>query len=120
MWDPAFCSALADAGFHVIRYDNRDVGRSTWFDDVGEPGLADLLAGTATPQCSVQDMADDAAGLLDSLGFDSAHIIGVSMGGMIAQTPAIAHPGRTRSLVSIMSTTATRPLGNPSPKHSPP
>ena len=115
-WDPAFCNALADAGFYVIRYDNRDVGRSTWLDDAGAPDLAELLTGTATAAYSMSDMAADAAGLLDALGLASAHIVGASMGGMIAQTFAIAYPQRTLTLVSIMSTTGDTTVGQPSPE----
>jgi len=115
MWDPSFCRALADAGFSVICYDNRDVGLSTWFDEAGPPDLAELLAGKATPPYSMSDMAADAAGLLDGLGLSSAHIVGVSMGGMIAQTFAIEYPERTRSLVSIMSTTGDPTVGQPRP-----
>jgi pimeloyl-ACP methyl ester carboxylesterase len=114
-WDPAFCSALADAGFYVIRYDNRDVGRSTWFDEAGQPDLEQFLAGTATPAYSMSDMTADAVGLLDALGLPSAHVVGLSMGGMIAQTLAIEHPQRTRTLVSIMSTTGDRTVGQPHP-----
>jgi pimeloyl-ACP methyl ester carboxylesterase len=116
MWDLPFCLGLADAGFYVIRYDNRDVGRSTWFDEAGEPGLAELLAGSVTPAYSMSDMAADAAGLLDALGLESAHIVGASMGGMIAQTFAIAYPERTRTLVSIMSTTGDPKVGQPHPQ----
>ncbi|MGA2210391.1 MAG: alpha/beta hydrolase [Acidimicrobiales bacterium] len=115
-WDLPFCNELADAGFYVIRYDNRDVGRSTWFDEAGEPGLAELLAGSVSPAYTMSDMAADAAGLLDALGLDAAHIVGASMGGMIAQTFAIAYPERTRTLVSIMSTTGDRSVGQPHPQ----
>lgn len=116
MWDEPFCKALVDAGLFVIRYDNRDVGRSTWFDEAGEPTLAELLGGTATPAYSMADLAADAAGLLDALGIESAHIVGASMGGMIAQTFAIAYPERTRTLVSIMSTTGDPSVGQPHPE----
>jgi pimeloyl-ACP methyl ester carboxylesterase len=115
-WDPAFCQELADAGFYVIRYDNRDVGRSTWFDDAGLPDLAEFMAGTGTPPYTMADMAADAAGLLESLGLPSAHIVGASMGGMIAQTFAIEYPERTRTLVSIMSTTGDRDAGQAHPE----
>lgn len=115
-WDPEFCRMLAERGSFVIRYDNRDVGRSTWFDEAGEPDLAGLLAGTWTPPYTLADMAADAAGLLDALGIADAHILGVSMGGMIAQTFAIAYPDRTRSLVSIMSTTGDPAVGQPHPE----
>jgi len=114
MWDPDFCHALADAGFQVIRYDNRDVGRSTWFDSAGLPDLAALLGGAAlSPPYALSDMAADAAGLLDALGLASAHIVGVSMGGMIAQTFAITYPERTRTLVTVMSTTGDPTVGQP-------
>ncbi len=104
-WDTAFCEALADEGFFVIRFDNRDVGLSTWLDDMAP----------APPPYSLSDMADDAAGLLDALGLRAAHIVGASMGGMIAQTFAISHPERTLTLVSIMSTTGDRSVGQPTP-----
>jgi pimeloyl-ACP methyl ester carboxylesterase len=115
LWDPDFCADLAGAGFYVIRYDNRDVGLSAWFDDAGEPDLFELLAGTATAPYSIADMAADAAGLLDVLGLASAHIVGVSMGGMIAQAFAVAYPARVRTLTSIMSTTGDPTVGQPDP-----
>jgi pimeloyl-ACP methyl ester carboxylesterase len=115
-WDPAFCRSMADAGFYVIRYDNRDIGRSTWFDDAGLPDLAEFMAGTGTPPYTMSDMAADAAGLLEFLGLPAAHIVGASMGGMIAQTFAIEYPERTRTLVSIMSTTGDRDVGQPHPE----
>ncbi len=116
LWDPGFCAALAASGLYVIRYDNRDVGLSTWFDAAGEPELVQLLSGTATAPYSLGDMAADAAGLLDALGIPSAHIVGVSMGGMIAQTFALEFPGRTRTLTSIMSTTGDPTVGQPRPE----
>ncbi len=116
LWDPDLCSSLAATGLYVIRYDNRDVGLSTWFDDAGEPELVSLLEGTATAPYSLTDMAADAAGLLDSLGLASAHVVGVSMGGMIAQTFALEYPGRTRTLTSIMSTTGDPDVGQPRPE----
>ncbi len=115
-WDPEFCRGLADAGFFVIRYDNRDVGKSTWFDDTGAPDLGGLLDGTWTPPYSMADLAADGAGLLDALGIDAAHVVGVSMGGMIAQTFAIAYPERTWTLTSIMSTTGDPTVGQPHPE----
>jgi len=113
MWDPVFCTTLADAGYYVIRYDNRDVGLSTWFDQAGQPNVVEILGGTATAPYSIADMAADAAGLLDALGLTSAHIVGVSMGGMIAQTFALDFPERTRTLTSIMSTTGDPTVGQP-------
>lgn len=88
-WPTPFCQRLADAGRFVIRYDNRDTGYSTWFND-DQP-------------YSLDDMAADAAGLLDALVITRAHVIGASLGGAIAQLLAIAHPERVRSLTSIMS-----------------
>ncbi len=117
-WDEPFISALVQRGFYVIRHDNRDVGRSTWFDEAGLPDLLAVATGGAlpTPAYLLPDMADDAAGLLDALGIESAHVIGVSMGGMIAQALAIQHPARVRTLVSIMSTTGDPSVGAPHPE----
>jgi pimeloyl-ACP methyl ester carboxylesterase len=112
-WDERFCAELVERGFHVVRYDNRDVGRSTKVR--GRPGtfrqlvLRDKSAATYT----LSDMADDAIGLLDHLGVRSAHVLGASMGGMIAQTIAIEHPERVLSLVSIMSNEGGRLNGQP-------
>src|SRR3954467_6546530 len=112
-WDPELCAALARAGFYVVRYDNRDVGRSTVLDArVSRSTLVRAFAGARvrTPY-SMADLAGDAFGLLDHLGLESAHVVGVSMGGMIAQTMAIIRPDRVRSLTSIMSTTGKRTVG---------
>jgi pimeloyl-ACP methyl ester carboxylesterase len=115
-WPAAFCQAIADAGFHVIRYDNRDCGLST-IVDAPVPSFGDLLAGdTSGVPYLMSDLADDLAGLLDALGIDSAHIVGLSMGGMIAQQFAIDHPARIRSLCSIMSTTGAHNVGQPAPE----
>lgn len=116
LWDPVFCQAIADRGFYVIRFDNRDIGLSTWLDDAGEVELGDVMAGNVAPPYSMSDMAADAAGLLDALGIASAHIVGASMGGMIAQTLAIDFPAKTRTLTSIMSTTGDLAVGQPSPE----
>lgn len=112
-WDPELCEALARAGFYVIRYDNRDVGRSTVLDArVSRSTLVRAFAGgRVRAPYSMRDLADDAFGLLDHLGLESAHAAGVSMGGMIVQTMAIARPERLRSLTSIMSTTGKRTVG---------
>ena len=112
-WDPDLCVALAEAGFYVIRYDNRDVGHSTMLDvRVSRTALVRAFAGgRVRAPYSMADLADDAFGLLDNLGLESAHVAGVSMGGMIAQTMAIARPERVRTLTSIMSTTGKRTVG---------
>jgi len=112
-WDAAFCGLLSEAGFFVIRFDNRDAGLSTKFDDAGVPdimaAIQAAMAGQAVSSAySLNDMADDAIGLLDALGIGKAHICGASMGGMIAQVVAYRHPDRVLSLTSIMSNT-----GNP-------
>ncbi|MGH9048056.1 MAG: alpha/beta fold hydrolase [Acidimicrobiales bacterium] len=112
-WDDDFVASLAQRGFYVIRYDNRDVGLSTWFDEAGPPDIAAALSGDAKAPYLLADMADDAAGLLDALGIDSAHIVGASMGGMIVQSMAIGHPSRVRTLTSIMSTTGAPDVGQP-------
>ena len=113
MWPEDLCQGLADKGFFVIRYDNRDIGLTTKMDDAGVPDImaaltAQLSGEPVKAPYSLDDMADDAAALLKTLGIDRAHIVGASMGGMIAQLVAIRHPEVTKSLTSIMSTT-----GNP-------
>jgi len=113
-WDERFCRELADRGFHVIRYDNRDTGRSTHLDGAPAPTLLQLLRRRVpAPPYKLPDMALDAVGLLDVLGLTDAHVVGASMGGMIAQTVAARHPRRVRSLVSIMSNTGARWSGQP-------
>jgi pimeloyl-ACP methyl ester carboxylesterase len=113
-WDEELCAMLADRGFRVVRFDNRDIGRSTKIEAAGLPKRADMLLGRRrTAPYFLRDMAADTIGLMDHLGIDSAHLVGASMGGMIAQTAAIHHRQRVRSLVSIMSTTGNRWLGLP-------
>ena len=113
-WHVDFCRGLADRGFFVVRYDNRDVGRSTHFRSVPPPNAWQMLRRDPRPAAyTLSDMAGDAAGLLDCLGVESAHVIGASMGGMIAQTLAIERPERVRSLTSIMSTTGSSRVGRP-------
>ena len=121
-WPIELVDALVDRGFHVIRYDNRDTGLSTKFDD-GEGGLDFMAQFMAASQGQaieapylLTDMAADGIGLLDHLGIDSAHIVGASMGGMIVQTMAIEHPARVRTLTSIMSTTGDTDVGQPTPE----
>ena len=112
-WDNALCESLAAKGLYVITFDNRDTGLSTKFKDAGVPKVMEVITANlqGTPfkiPYTLDDMADDAAGLLEALGMEKAHICGISMGGMIAQTMAIRHPERLLSLISIYSTT-----GNP-------
>lgn len=116
-WPLEFCEALVRQRFHVIRFDNRDAGLSTSLDDLGTPDLPALFAGSrdGVPYL-LSDLSDDAVGLLDALGIDSAHFVGASMGGMIVQQIAIDHPDRVRSLCSIMSTTGDPSVGQASPE----
>jgi pimeloyl-ACP methyl ester carboxylesterase len=100
-----FCAELAGRGFFVIRHDNRDIGRSTHLDGAPTPSLLQLAKRDRKSAYTLADMANDSVGVLDCLGIEKAHIVGTSMGGMIAQTIAIRHPERTLSLVSIMSNT---------------
>lgn len=117
-WHPDFCEDLARQGFFIVRYDNRDTGRSTHLTArVRRGALVRAFAGRGgTPPYTLSDMADDAVGLLDHLGIPAAHLAGVSMGGMIVQTLAIEHPQRVLSLTSIMSTTGRRTVGWQHPK----
>ena len=119
-WPEPFCRRLASQGFYVIRYDNRDTGFSTKFDDVRAPGLPALLIRSLLRlpirvPYTLRDMAADAIGLLDALDISSAHIVGASMGGMIAQNLAAGFPERVRSLTSIMSTSGHRSLPGADP-----
>ena len=112
-WDVELCERFADRGFHVIRFDNRDAGRSTYID-APVPNIRRAMAGLRIDApYLLGDMADDAFGLLDHLDIEAAHVAGVSMGGMIAQTMAIRRPERVLSLTSIMSTTGERRAGRP-------
>jgi pimeloyl-ACP methyl ester carboxylesterase len=112
-WHEDFCGRLVDEGFHVIRFDNRDIGRSTHLSDAPTPTLAQLVMRRPPAAYRLEDMAGDTAGLLDGLGIQAAHVVGASMGGMIAQTLAATRPERVLSLASIMSTTGGRRVGQP-------
>jgi pimeloyl-ACP methyl ester carboxylesterase len=112
-WDTELCELFAERGFHVIRFDNRDAGRSTHVN-APVPNLMRAMAGLRIDApYLLDDMADDAFGLLDHFGVEAAHVAGASMGGMIAQTMAIRRPERVLSLASIMSTTGERRAGRP-------
>jgi pimeloyl-ACP methyl ester carboxylesterase len=116
-WHEEFCEVLASRGFFVVRFDNRDVGRSTSIDGGPPPNIGAAFAGdTSSASYLLRDMAADAFGLLDFLGIERAHVVGASMGGMIAQTMAIEDPGRVLSLTSIMSTTGNREVGQAHPE----
>ena len=119
-WDDELCRRLAAAGFFVLRFDNRDTGLSTKVESAGLNVVAAIGAalsgGRVDAPYLLTDMADDAFGLLDHLGIERAHVVGASMGGMIAQTMAIARPERVATLTSIMSTTGNRDVGNATPE----
>ncbi len=121
-WQEDFCRELARRGFHVIRFDNRDCGLSRHFQELGIPDVgaavtASLSGETApAPPYTLRDMAADVVGLLDVLGIGQAHVVGASMGGMIAQTMAIEHPARVHSMTSIMSTTGNREVPPATPE----
>jgi pimeloyl-ACP methyl ester carboxylesterase len=120
-WDEALCRKLADNGYFVIRFDNRDNGLSTRFEEEGEPDMAAIMMAMAQDQppkipYSIEDMADDAAGLLDALGIAKAHICGKSMGALIAQITAIRHPEKTGSLIPVYGSTGDPDLPKADPQ----
>lgn len=121
VWDERFCARIAKRGYRVIRFDNRDVGVSSRLTDAGTPNIPALFAAqmmgmqTQTPY-TLQDMAADAVGLLDAIGIDTAHVVGVSLGGAIAQVMAIRWPQRLRTLTSIMSSPGSKGLPPPTPE----
>jgi pimeloyl-ACP methyl ester carboxylesterase len=116
-WPDGLCDVLVGRGMHVIRCDNRDIGLSSHLADAPAPDLGAIFRGDpASASYTLSDMAGDTFGLLDALGLDSAHLVGASMGGMIAQTMAIEHPARLRSLTSIMSTTGDPTVGGSTPE----
>jgi len=120
-WDEDFCELLASKGYYVVRFDNRDMGKSTRFDGVATPGMMEIFGASFAgkplpPVYTLRDCARDTTALMDALGFETAHIVGLSMGGMIAQELALNFPERVRTLTSIMSST-----GDPSlPQATPP
>ena len=120
-WPDAFVDALVDAGFRVVRFDNRDIGLSQHFDELGVPNILwasmkHRIGLPMRPPYALQDMAADALGVLDALDIGKAHVVGVSMGGMIAQRVALAAPSRVLSLISIMSSSGARFLPGPKPQ----
>ena len=120
-WHEGLVEQFVAAGFRVIRFDNRDIGLSQGFDELGTPSLVlaaarQVLGLPLVPPYTLEDMADDAAGLLDALGIASAHVCGASMGGMIAQLLALRHPRKVRSLTLVMTSSGSRRLPRPSLK----
>ena len=120
-WNDSLCHGLAAKGFRVIRFDNRDAGKSTHLTALGAPAIPELMAKLMSGQkvelpYSLNDMAADSAGLLEALAVDRAHIVGHSMGGIIAQLVAVNYPARTKSLVSLMSTSGRRGLPQAKPE----
>ena len=115
-WDERFCNMLAERGFFVIRFDNRDVGLSTHTEGPIPNPLQLMAQDYSSATYTLDDMADDTAGLLDELGIAAAHVAGASMGGMIGQTLAAKHPDRVLSLASIMSSTGNSEVGQPQPE----
>lgn len=114
-WPHGLVTELVARGYHVTRFDNRDVGRSTHMSFRAPHPLAIIRGGNSPRQYHLGDMARDTVGLLDAVGFADAHLVGVSMGGMIAQTVTAQYPGRVRTLTSIMSNTGARGIGRPAP-----
>ena len=119
-WPPPFRDALVASGHHVVFFDNRDVGKSQWFDDAGAPDLSAVMkalkAGAAPPvPYTLDDMADDVVGLMDALAIETAHVAGMSMGGMLTTVVGHRHPARVRSLVPIMANTGNPALPPPTP-----
>jgi pimeloyl-ACP methyl ester carboxylesterase len=116
IWPDEFCESLAERGFHVARFDNRDTGLSTHLRDAPTPSWLKVMVRPSTAPYRLSDMAADSVAVIDALGWDSAHIVGASLGGMVAQTIAIEHPQRVRTLTSIMSTPAARIATRPTVK----
>lgn len=113
-WHDGFCEELVNRNLQVIRFDNRDTGLSTHFNDVPVPDFQAVMKGDfSTVSYTLSDMAADTIGLIDFFGFEQVHLVGASMGGMIAQTVAIEYPFRVKSLTSIMSTTGNPSVGQP-------
>jgi len=119
-WHPEFRNALVDRGHYVVTFDNRDVGQSQWFDEAGLPDLVGILEAMRAgrePELAytLHDMADDVVGLMDALGLETAHVAGMSMGGMLTTVIGYRHPERVRSLIPIMASTGNPDLPPPTP-----
>lgn len=102
-WKEEFCDRLVRRGFHVIRFDNRDVGLSTHLDEFGIPDVGEIRAGRTEAPYSLEDMADDTVAVLEAAGVAAAHVVGISLGGYVGQAMALKHPGRVLSLASMMA-----------------
>lgn len=119
VWPDSFCEALAAGGYYVVRFDNRDIGLSSKLDHLGKPklmrlGMAFTLRLPVRAAYTLNEMAEDTVGLMDALKIKTAHVVGISMGGMIAQLVAIRHPNRVRSLSLIMTNSGSRRVRGPS------
>ncbi|MEX2290471.1 MAG: alpha/beta hydrolase [Mycobacteriales bacterium] len=115
-WPDELCTDLAERGHFVVRFDNRDVGASTHLHGVAAPHPAQVVARRRRPPYTIDDMADDAVGLIDALGIGPVHLVGASLGGFIAQTAAVRRPDRLRSLTLIMTSTGSRRVGQADPR----
>lgn len=120
-WPPSFLDALVASGHFVVTFDNRDVGKSRWFDEAGVPSIPDIAAAVREGRdpgiaYDLHDMADDVVGLMDALDIGTAHVAGMSMGGMITTIVGYRHPARVRSLVAIMASTGNPDLPPPTPE----
>ena len=115
-WPDELCEGLARRGLFVVRFDNRDAGESTHLRNLPPPRLSDVVVRRRPPPYTISDMAADVAGLLDALGLGEVHLVGVSMGGFIAQAVALEHPARVRSLTLMMTSTGSRRVGQARPK----
>ena len=120
-WPPSFLDTLVAGGHFVVTFDNRDVGESQWFDEFGMPSISDITAAVQEGRdpgvaYDLHDMADDVVGLMDALEIQTAHVAGMSMGGMITTAVGYRHPARVRSLVPIMASTGNPELPPPTPE----